>query len=189
MVTLDVAGRRAHTMLGRTSLVADGARPHAQVMKRGHMQHRSNGPDTSQGIRGNGQALADRPHAVIEHADGAWQAAAARALERAGYDVACCGGPSQLPRGRCPLIEGRGCALIEGADVIVNGLGLHDPANRTLIEALRSTHPAVPLVVEAPRSDLASFADELDGSHTVPFPVRSSKVLVEIVTDAVERGT
>jgi hypothetical protein len=175
-------------MLGPTSLVGPATRPHARVMKRRHIRHGSKADDTLARASTADQTANDRRRVVIEHDDGAWQSAAARALERAGFDVACCGGPRQLPRGRCPLVEGTGCPLIDQADVVVNGLGLRDPANRALLEALEATHPEIPLVVEAPRSALAAFADELDRCHTVPFPVRSSKVLVETVCDALERG-
>lgn len=49
-------------------------------------------------------AAGDGPRVVVENEDAMWQWAATGILEAAGYQVACCGGPHDLPRQRCPLV-------------------------------------------------------------------------------------
>jgi len=123
---------------------------------------------------------------VIEHEDTAWQVAASRALERAGFEVVCCDGPNKLRHRGCPLLAGRPCELVDSADVVINGLGLRDAPNRDLLTTMRRTHPGLALVVEAPRRDLAEYPDIVADCEALAFPIRSAKVLVETAADAVD---
>lgn len=120
---------------------------------------------------------------VIENEDAMWQWAATKVLETAGYEVACCSGPRHLPRGRCPLVAGGQCSLVDDADLVVSGLGITDPANRAVLAALRERRGHIPLIAEISPSRLAELHAEIPGCRTVPYPV-GPKVLVDAVDGA-----
>jgi hypothetical protein len=120
---------------------------------------------------------------VVENEDAMWQWAATNVLETAGYDVACCSGPHHLPRGRCPLVAGDRCSLVDEADVVVSGLGITDPANRAVLTALRTHRSQIPVIAEISPSRLAELHAEIPGCRTVPYPV-GPKVLVDAVDGA-----
>lgn len=127
----------------------------------------------------------DGPRVLIENADGAFRWAAGSLLERAGYEVASCGGPHSLSDGRCPLVTDGGCPLVDGADVVVNGLGIRDPAYRAVLAALCADNEDRPVVVELPQPQFAALHDDFPGCRTVPFPVRPED-LVAAVDEAVD---
>jgi hypothetical protein len=77
-------------------------------------------------------------------------------FQDAGFDVALCGGPEGDP-GDCPLLRGRRCVLVDGADVVLHGLDLR----LGVAAAIRNQRPELPVVVEQPR--------ERDGSAE-PLP-------------------
>jgi hypothetical protein len=124
---------------------------------------------------------------VVEHEDAMWSWAATRLLETAGYQVACCSGPHHLPRGRCPLVAGEVCSLVDEADLVVNGLGISDPANRAVLTAL-TTHPGhIPVIAEISPRRAAELQAVVPGCRTVPYPVRP-KVLVDAVDQVLSRS-
>lgn len=85
----------------------------------------------------------ERPRLLVEAAGGRWRATdAARA---AGFEVLACPGARRRLI-RCPALGGAPCPLAAGADVIVDAL--HDEAGRSLVEAHRRLHPAVPVCVD-----------------------------------------
>lgn len=119
----------------------------------------------------------ERPRVVIEHEDAVWQWAASGLLESAGYQVASCSGPHGLAQGRCPLVHDGACPLVAGADVVVNGLGIRDPANRAVLAAMRDRQPDLPVVVELPGPQRDRLDTELPGCQTVAFPLRPGDLL------------
>jgi hypothetical protein len=121
---------------------------------------------------------------VVENEDAACQWAAAGLLEAAGYDVASCGGPRNLRGQQCPLVVHDRCPLIDGADVVVNGLGIREPANRAVLTALRTRRSQVPVIVEIPTPRLGELHAEIPGCRTVPYPV-TPKTLIAAVDDAI----
>lgn len=123
---------------------------------------------------------------VVEHDDGLWQWAATGLLEAAGYEVACCGGPHELPDGRCPLVAGGHCPLVDGADLIVSGLGISQPAERAVLVALRTRHEQVPVLVEIPAREISELHAVAPGCRTVPWPV-CAKDLKAAVDDVLRR--
>ena len=66
----------------------------------------------------------------------------------AGFDVAFCSGPGDVP-GACPLLRGQRCPLVAEADVVLHGL---DPA-LGIAAAIRRQHPELPVVVEQRRPE------------------------------------
>lgn len=77
----------------------------------------------------------------------------ADSLRRAGFDVEQCSGPT---RGPCPVLNGRPCAWVDRADVLVYDVwatGESEDGQR-LIEELRALHPEVPVVLTAPGIEL-----------------------------------
>lgn len=98
----------------------------------------------------------ERPRILVEHAYGELELAYAEALRQAGYSVAVCPGPRQDER--CPLVCDTGCPLVDGADLIVSGVG------PDVLEALRTRRPSKPLVVAAghgPEELVASVREAL----------------------------
>src|SRR3974390_302799 len=99
-----------------------------------------------------------RPRVLGEHPDSAELWARAEILREAGYQVATCTGPTTQDGAstgvhdevlRCPLVEGAGCSLVEGADVVVTTCSLGQ--SRDVVAALASTDsPRVLLELPAP---------------------------------------
>lgn len=132
---------------------------------------------------GTWPAATEGRRVVVEHEDSAWQTAAARILETAGYEVACCGGPLQLPQRRCSLAVDHRCPLVESADLVINGLGISDPVNRDVLIALRARCDQSPVIVaEIPPPQLADAPVEIAGFRTIPVSV-GSRDLVAAVDD------
>ena len=69
----------------------------------------------------------------------AW--AAERALVDAGYDVATCSAIGDASHGRCPLLDGERCLLVEDADVIVRSFDLQAPDRADIVDAVAATVP------------------------------------------------
>lgn len=76
------------------------------------------------------------------------------------------------------------CPLVDGADLVVNGLGISDPANRAVLTALRTRRDQIPVIVEIPTRQLGELHAEIPGCRSVPFPARP-KDLVAAVDDAI----
>jgi hypothetical protein len=67
-------------------------------------------------------------------------------LRRRGYEVVECLGPAG---GRCPVLMGQPCSLVEGVNVLVyDAFATGEPGGaRQLIEGLREIHPDIPIVL------------------------------------------
>lgn len=124
-------------------------------------------------------ARSDRPRVVIENDDGGEVWADERTLSDAGYDVATCGGPSEHNGRPCPLITTGTCALVAGADVVLNAMRLGEPQSRAVIAALTARYPDTPVIVEVDSQELVRYGPTLTGCHTVPFPMTSSDLVRE----------
>jgi CheY-like chemotaxis protein len=122
-----------------------------------------------------------RPHVLIENADRVAAATQAEALELAGFQATHCQGPGHEPR-KCPVLSGGRCSLIEDADVVIHDLDLHDPVDREVLRQLQSSHPGLPIVVEATTEAARLATGDLDRC-TVVVPY-SMEHLVSAVTDA-----
>ena len=126
------------------------------------------------------------PRVLIEHSDeGAVISKYVPALRRAGYSVAVCHGPSaeRQPPESCVLVTGERCVAVQGADVVVSGLGASAPEKRAVLEALHRFHPRKPLVVEVSTGELDLYGELVDGAHLIVSPVEPEE-LVAAVGDA-----
>ncbi|MGI9612935.1 MAG: GNAT family N-acetyltransferase [Acidimicrobiales bacterium] len=72
-------------------------------------------------------------------------------LRDAGFDVAICGGPCRTS-GRCPVLTGEPCPLVDGADAVVVDLPPDDPRTAELVTAERLIHPGVRLIAANART-------------------------------------
>jgi hypothetical protein len=66
----------------------------------------------------------------------------------AGFDVALCSGPAATAS-ECPLVRGEPCELAAGADAILFAL---PPSRVDVLQAVRRSHAATPVVVQLPGS-------------------------------------
>jgi CheY-like chemotaxis protein len=115
---------------------------------------------------------------VVECRDHDLSDAAASALEAGGHTVMTCSGPDDVHR--CPLLETGSCALVDGAAVVVNLLGLDGDEPNEVLRRLRSTTPDTPVVVEASAAERDRHGDALDGVFVVEPPLRRSRLLAEV---------
>ncbi len=86
----------------------------------------------------------ERPHVLVAEPHSRWaDESAARAQ---GFDVRTCPGPDG-PRPHCPVLEGRPCPLVEGADAIVFALPAEDPRSAEILADHRRRHPDLEIVM------------------------------------------
>ena len=87
-----------------------------------------------------------RPRLLIEHDHPALMISDFSLFRNAGFDVALCSGPGDDATA-CPLLSGRQCAVLDGADVLLHGLDLR----LGIAAAIRRVRPRLPVVVEQRR--------------------------------------
>ncbi|MGZ4398371.1 MAG: hypothetical protein ACXVZ1_08135 [Gaiellaceae bacterium] len=118
---------------------------------------------------------------LVENPDGADLAAHAFVLREAGYDVATCRGaiPVEGKELSCPLIAGKACSLVEGADVVVTSCDL--AGCRAILEA-HSLLGSPPIVLEAPAPSLDRWNDVAGDALLLPFPVTSDSLREAVAT-------
>jgi hypothetical protein len=131
-----------------------------------------------------------RPRVLIEHFDQAVAFELVATVRRAGFSAAICSGPSDSPDApeRCVLTTGEPCLFVDGADVVVSGLGVGTTERRAVLEALRRHHPGKPLVVVVPAQELHLYGELLDDIQVVIDPVEPAE-LRAAVGDAVRAET
>lgn len=128
----------------------------------------------------------DRPRVLIEDASEEPGSPVIEGLRRAGFAVAVCPGPrGDAGDARCPLVEHGECPLVEGADIVLWGLDLDRAESRTELEALRSRHPSLPVVVRAAADEAARWSKAVEGSPLVARSAGPDEV-VEAVAEAAE---
>jgi hypothetical protein len=125
----------------------------------------------------------ERPRVLLECPPEASPFVVADVLERAGFEVEVCEGPTD--RAACPLTTGGSCPAVEGADVVVNLLGMGPEHGAEVLSGVRDTYPQVPVVVEVPAPLRAHHGAELAGVRVATSPVTAA-ALVEHIWAAVE---
>jgi hypothetical protein len=110
----------------------------------------------------------------------------ASVIERHGYEVRTCEGPGSGP---CDLLADGACALVDGADVVVNMLGGRGSAVLAHVSGLRRP-PAVVAEMTRPQADAAvrSGPDEpaLPALHSEHVTVVHTPVNTRQLIDAIE---
>lgn len=104
---------------------------------------------------------------LIENADHRVRRERHELFRMHGFEVASCGGPRRLDDG-CPLAEGRGCPLVDDADVVLFDLDLDRDDEVAVFDALRATRPALPVVIEVPFWMARRHRRRLDGCKVIP---------------------
>lgn len=86
-------------------------------------------------------------------------------FEQAGLDVGFCSGPNRDP-GACPLLQGRPCPALAGADAVLHGL---DPGFG-IAAAIRRSYPDLPVVLQVERRPDGSLPHLPEGCYPIPYP-------------------
>ncbi len=94
------------------------------------------------------------------------------ALEDKGHVVLGCGGPDGKP---CPLVEGKGCSLVDSAMGVVFRLDLDDSYNREILKCYREELSRdIPIQVIVKAGDEELYADDLAGTVVLTEDSRSA---------------
>jgi acetyltransferase len=88
----------------------------------------------------------DRPRLLVEGCGGRWHGL--DAARRAGWDVITCAGPGSSRVGRCPLLTGGRCALVDDADEIVTAFPESDRRGVELAVAHARRGTAAPVLTD-----------------------------------------
>ncbi|HKY14414.1 MAG TPA: hypothetical protein VJM33_05780 [Microthrixaceae bacterium] len=116
----------------------------------------------------------DRPRVLIECTPEASPTIIASVVERHGLAVRTCVGGAER---RCDLLDHGNCALVSGADVVVNLLGQHHETGRCIAEAVLAERRPPALVIEVPAAE-ASQRDQGAGEPTLlARPLRTATLL------------
>jgi L-amino acid N-acyltransferase YncA len=86
----------------------------------------------------------ERPRLLVEGCGARWHADAE--AWAAGWDVITCAGPGARSVPACPLLEGKPCPLVEGADLVIVALRPNDPRHQAVLDGhvdVRSTPPVL----------------------------------------------
>jgi hypothetical protein len=109
----------------------------------------------------------------------------ATVLEREGYEVRTCEGPSAHP---CDLLTDGTCGLVDGADVVVNLLG-SDPIGRDVLRAASAIRRPPAVVAEMTEAQAVALAVECGGCVdpsrvTVVHPPLTRRALVDAIDES-----
>lgn len=134
----------------------------------------------------------DRSRVLLECPAGSSPQLIADAIERHGYAVKVCEGPSR--RHPCDLVDAGACALVDGADVVVNLLNGPDAEGREVIHHLTRLRrpPEVVTELTQPEIDRLSATGEWtfdrDRVEIVASPL-TGDALLEAIDAAMSRAS
>lgn len=120
---------------------------------------------------------------LVEHRDPVVRDILQRELHDRGYQVLTCAGPRPDTDGAvsCPLLHQEHCPAVDGAGIIVNGLGLQDAKARMILRRARTQHPDLPVVVQAPDGIIEEHGDLAD-AHLYPMDIDQVARLIDELT-------
>ncbi|MHB8342523.1 MAG: hypothetical protein ACYDB7_15335 [Mycobacteriales bacterium] len=130
-----------------------------------------------------------RARVLVEDRDGGQAAAAEWCLRRAGFEVATCPGPEELPGGHCRLVTEGSCALVAGADVVYSNLGVRRSDCRQVLAAQRSRYPTKRVVVEMSEPDMVAAGKALEGCIRLTMPATSRRLVAAVTTALLDTET
>jgi hypothetical protein len=124
---------------------------------------------------------------LVENPDGAYLSAQAAVLRAAGYEVATCVGPEEAGAAAvdCPLLAGRRCPLVDGADVVVSTSSL--TGCREILAAM-SASDCPPVVLEAPPPSFDRYRDVAGDAVLLPYPVTAGRLRGAVALAAAASG-
>jgi hypothetical protein len=93
----------------------------------------------------------ERRRLLVELCSGRWRGDAE--AWSAGWDVVLCPGPGAASVGACPMLEGRRCPLVDGADGVVVASYTNDERHDLLVNAHRAMSTQTPVLDEASASE------------------------------------
>jgi hypothetical protein len=130
----------------------------------------------------------DRVRVLLECGPEAAPSIVASVIERHGYEVRTCEGPTSTP---CDLLAGGACALVDGADVVVNMLGA---PGRNVLEGVAGTRRPPAVIAEMTQPQLAARDDDAggdDGASAGPgrVTVVRTPVTTQQLIDAIEAAS
>jgi hypothetical protein len=120
---------------------------------------------------------------LVEEEDSALRKAMAEALRGAGFQTAECEGPGTHGDGRCPLVEGAGCAAVDEADAVIQVMVPSDRAMNEVRAVIREHRPDLPITVMAPPTTAARHPDLVEGLTVATGPL-TKEAVVEAVVDS-----
>jgi hypothetical protein len=131
------------------------------------------------------EADASKVRVLVECPPAGSPSIVATALEREGYEVRTCEGPSEHA---CDLLADGTCGLVDGADVVVNLLG-SDPTGRQVLRAASAIRRPPAVVAEMTEAQAMAMAaeggDRSDPSHfTVVEPPLTRRALVDAIEES-----
>lgn len=118
---------------------------------------------------------------LVEYPDPLVRDILERELRARGYQVLGCAGPRPDSEGgvSCPLLHQEHCPAVDGADVVINGLGLHKALTRIGLRRVRAQHPGLPVIVEAPQQAVEEHDGDLADAHLYPVTVERLTQLID----------
>ena len=121
---------------------------------------------------------------LVEEEDSELRSALSEALRAAGYRTAECAGPGWHGDGRCPLVEGDGCASVETADAVLQVLVASNEPMREVRATIHHDEPDVPVILFAPAPTIARDPDLAEGAAVRNDPLTRAAV-VRAVADTI----
>ncbi|MDH3299273.1 MAG: hypothetical protein OES24_02075 [Acidimicrobiia bacterium] len=102
---------------------------------------------------------------ILDVTPGDYEAFERRLLEGTGHRVESCHGPESRG-GKCPMLEGETCSLIDEAHGVVFKLDLDRETHRRILEAYKQKLPeGAPIAVALQEGQEETYADLLTGIH------------------------
>ena len=112
---------------------------------------------------------------LVEATDGLTRDVVTRILTRNGYVVRSCEGP-EASDSPCPIAEGRNCAGLAGADVLVQVMHHSDPKVREVLIEIKRRRPDLPVVVEVAAPMVDRNPDLFEDCRILPQPMTAASL-------------
>ena len=122
----------------------------------------------------------DRGRVLVECSDPALAWVVEERLVEEGYDAVSCWGPTRGGGAGCPLLCGKGCPLVESADVIVQSIPFSQRKTFPILEAVREAVPQTPVCVEVAEPSRWKLGEALAGCAIIDLPMTTDRLLAAV---------